>query len=96
MIGNMVDGAAAAMIAITLNVAFKTPCDYNNLMQAKNLCEDVVATDAVLSNIRTILLSADAVLKGIDREDVAKRNGALEAALSSIYNILLTPEGKPK
>ena len=96
MIGNMADGAAAAMIAITLNVAFKTPCDYNNLMQAKNLCEDVATTDAVFNDIRMILCTAKVILEDIDSKNVETRNSVLESALSSIYNILLTPEGKPK
>ena len=97
MIESGVNGAKALFDSVNACVkSHNHECDDYDYVLAQTVYEDAVAVDMALSNIRMILLSTDAALKGIDREDVAKRNGALESALSSIYNILLTPEGKPK
>ncbi len=96
MIGNMTDKAGAAFNAIDVSMTYGSQCDYDDYENARELYEDAVTTDAVLRDIRMILRTAKATLERIDHKNTETRNGVLEMTISGIYNILLTPEGKPK
>lgn len=96
MIGDMTYEAGMALNAIDVSMTYGDSCSYDNYENARQLYEDAVTTDVVLRDIRMILCTAKGMLENTDSKNTETRNGVLEMTICSIYNLLLTPEGKPK
>ena len=96
MIGKLHDDAKLMRHDLMWGRDISDEDQWNEMEFADDFVSDVQQTDCAIESIRMILLTTKATLENIDRKNVETRNSVLESALSSIYNILLTPEGKPK